>query len=318
LILYALPDSLVRASSMSSVRLESYLFTMESFAGAKNALKPDGLLVLYNQYRWQWLVEKIAAMLEETFGIPPQRYTDDRTTIFVAGGPTPGQPPDRSVFEGVATDDWPFLYMQTPQVHWLYLGMIGMFLGVSLLGVLLLAPPGTLRRPNGAFFLMGAAFLLLETKSISFFSLLFGTTWLVNAMAFAGILVSVLVANLIVQYTHIRMRKVLFAGLFAALAIAYVSPASLLLGIESTLLRYLSAVVLVFSPIFLANLIFSAEFQDEEESTSAFGWNLLGTVLGGGLEYLSLLIGHSNLLWIVAACYAATALLLARRGSRPV
>ena len=137
-------------------------------------------------------------------------------------------------------------------------------------------------------------------------------------MAFAGILVSVLVANLIVQYTHIRMRKVLFAGLFAALAIAYVSPAGALLGIESTLLRYVSAVVLVFSPIFIANLIFSAEFQDEEESTSAFGWNLLGTVLGGGLEYLSLLIGHSNLLWIVAACYAATALLLARRGSRPV
>ena len=37
-------------------------------------------------------------------------------------------------------------------------------------------------------FFMGAAFLLLETKSIVQFALLFGTTWLVNSLVFAGIL----------------------------------------------------------------------------------------------------------------------------------
>jgi hypothetical protein len=160
---------------------------------------------------------------------------------------------------------------------------------------------------------MGAAFLLLETKSIAFFSLLFGTTWLVNSLAFAGVLLSVLIANLTVQRFQMRYRSVLFVGLFAALAAAYVTPASALLSIDSPSLRYAAAVLLVFSPIFIANLIFSREFRDIDESTRAFGWNLLGAVVGGGLEYLSLVIGYRNLLWIVAACYLATALLLRNR-----
>ena len=39
-------------------------------------------------------------------------------------------------------------------------------------------------------FWMGAAFLLLETKSVVQFALLFGTTWVVNALVFGGILLS--------------------------------------------------------------------------------------------------------------------------------
>ena len=44
------------------------------------------------------------------------------------------------------------------------------------------------RRFSPHFFVLGVAFLLLETKSLVTFSLLFGTTWLVNAMAFFAIL----------------------------------------------------------------------------------------------------------------------------------
>ena len=49
-------------------------------------------------------------------------------------------------------------------------------------------------RPYADLFFMGAAFLLLETKNIATFALLFGTTWLVNALVFAGVLVIVLAA----------------------------------------------------------------------------------------------------------------------------
>ena len=41
---------------------------------------------------------------------------------------------------------------------------------------------------------MGAAFLLLETKNVVQFALLFGTTWFVNALVFFGILLAVLLA----------------------------------------------------------------------------------------------------------------------------
>ena len=37
-----------------------------------------------------------------------------------------------------------------------------------------------------------SAFLLLETKNVTGFALLFGTTWLVNAFVFAGVLLAVL------------------------------------------------------------------------------------------------------------------------------
>ena len=49
-------------------------------------------------------------------------------------------------------------------------------------------------RPYADLFFMGAAFLLLETKNIATFALLFGTTWLVNALVFAGVLIIVLAA----------------------------------------------------------------------------------------------------------------------------
>ena len=42
---------------------------------------------------------------------------------------------------------------------------------------------------------MGAAFLLLETRYVTGFALLFGSTWLVNALVFAGVLLAVLCAR---------------------------------------------------------------------------------------------------------------------------
>ena len=38
---------------------------------------------------------------------------------------------------------------------------------------------------------MGAAFMLLETKNIVQFALLFGATWFVNSLVSAGVLVAV-------------------------------------------------------------------------------------------------------------------------------
>ncbi|MCZ6805151.1 MAG: hypothetical protein O7D86_14830, partial [Proteobacteria bacterium] len=46
-VVFALPDSLMRLSAMSSVRLESFLFTLEAFADVKSHLKEDGIFVMY-------------------------------------------------------------------------------------------------------------------------------------------------------------------------------------------------------------------------------------------------------------------------------
>jgi len=67
--------------------------------------------------------------------------------------------------------------------------------------------------------------------------------------------------------------------------------------------RFLVAVVIAFAPIFLANMVFAQRFRDTGDSATAFGANLLGAMLGGVLEYLSLIIGYRWLLAVVALLY---------------
>jgi hypothetical protein len=47
-------------------------------------------------------------------------------------------------------------------------------------------------------FFLGAAFLLMEVYAINRLALLFGTTWLVSAVAIAVMLVEIVLANLVV------------------------------------------------------------------------------------------------------------------------
>jgi hypothetical protein len=100
--------------------------------------------------------------------------------------------------------------------------------------------------------------------------------------------------------------------------VAYLLSPSVFLDFESVISRFALGTLFMFLPIFFANLIFSREFKDTDESTRAFGWNLLGAVAGGGLEYLSLLTGFRNLLWVVAACYLLAALFTRLQAERAI
>jgi SAM-dependent methyltransferase len=71
LVIYALVDSLILHSGYANIRLESYLFTQQAFNDIKRVLKPDGIFVMYNYFRQGWIVERIAAMAERTFGCAP-------------------------------------------------------------------------------------------------------------------------------------------------------------------------------------------------------------------------------------------------------
>ena len=93
-----------------------------------------------------------------------------------------------------ATDDRPFLYYQGGSIPAIYLWTLAGILLISLIAVRILGGPFRAMRPYADLFFMGAAFLLLETKNIATFALLFGTTWVVNALVFAGVLVIVLAA----------------------------------------------------------------------------------------------------------------------------
>jgi hypothetical protein len=318
LVVFALPDSLTLVSTAANVRLESFLFTEQALAAVRDHLSDDGVFVLYNYYREDWLVAKLAAMLRETFGHEPLLRTWDLKKAALAAGPAVAslggaQPPGDGVdpvpaVAGAtpthATDDWPFLYLRTPFVAPYYLVALGLILLGALIAVALAARvTGTsIRRFSPHFFVLGVAFLLLETRALVSFSLLFGTTWLVNALAFFAILASVLAAILINARFPIRRPEWLYVALFATLAVAWLLPPESLL-IDPPWLRYALAAILAFAPVFCANLVFSHSFRDTRTADMAFASNLLGAMVGGALEYLALVTGYQALLLVVAALY---------------
>jgi hypothetical protein len=152
-------------------------------------------------------------------------------------------------------------------------------------------------------FLMGVAFLLLETKSIVQFALLFGTTWFVNALVFAGVLVAVFMAVELSRHVRLPSPLLLYVSLGIALALAWIVPQESLLGL-SLMPRFLAAVALAFTPVFLANLIFAQRFEQVGSSTAAFGANLLGAMIGGLLEYSAMVVGYRALLILVLVLYS--------------
>lgn len=318
LIIFALPDSLTLVSSTANIRLESFLFTDEAFQSVRDHLTPEGVFVLYNYYRDEWLISKINAMLDSTFDAPPiVRMWEAYKAIFAVGplidslngAPPPGDAVDTVPAVGeptpkAASDDWPFLYLRTPFIAPHYLAGLAFAMLIALAGILGAARVGgtPIRRFSPHFFVLGTAFLLLETRSLVSFSLLFGSTWLVNALAFFAILASVLLAIFVNARLRIRRPGLLYGMLFVALAVAFALPPESLL-IDPPWLRYALAAVVAFAPVFLANLVFTYSFRDTRTADMAFASNLLGAMAGGALEYVALLSGYRVLLVLVAALY---------------
>jgi SAM-dependent methyltransferase len=326
LIIFALPDSLTLLAGQSALRLESYLFTEQAFEAARDHLAPGGTFAMYNFYREQWLADRLAGTLTGVFGNRPcfdlgQKVGTDvgQFSVYVDGVSssslrcqTVWDPEGRTVVPP-AVDDRPFLYLRSRTIPGKYVATLFLVLLASLIGVW---TAGGAFKPMARYvdlFFMGAAFLLLETKAVVQFALLFGTTWFVNALVFAGVLAIVLLAIEVERRVHIGRPLLLFGLLFVGLLVAWVVPTDALLGL-SVVPRFLLAITIAFFPIFVANLIFAERFRDTANPTAAFGANLLGAMLGGTLEYLSLLVGFRSLLFVVAALYAVAYLTRPRTG----
>jgi len=311
MILFALPDSLTLVAGQSSLRLESYLLTQQAMQVAKDHLERDGVFVMYNFYREQWLIDRLAGTLNEIYGHPPCIDTTGLVGHFavLTTSVDPQQVSCRTVWHPMetavpppATDDHPFVYLRTRGIPSIYLLTLALILLVSFLAVRLSSGPLREMKRYVDLFFMGAAFLLLETKNVVQFALLFGTTWFVNALVFAGILLSVLAAIEVARRFSLAHPGRLYVTLAAALTLAWVVSPEWLLSL-SIVPRFVAATGIAFAPIFVANLIFAERFKDVGSSVVAFGANLLGAMIGGLLEYGALVVGYRSLLLVVAGLY---------------
>ncbi|HZN67240.1 MAG TPA: class I SAM-dependent methyltransferase, partial [Tepidisphaeraceae bacterium] len=244
LIVYGLLDSHTLLSGMGGVRLDSYVYTVDAFREARARLKPGGVIVLSFAMIRDALGRKLYLMLSEAFdGRPPValRTGYDAGVAFVAGeGVAPGAATATGLEDvtaafaneylpaDVSTDDWPFFYMSVRTYPVSYAVMIAALLAVAFVYVTRLMPAGDGAGAGGfslPCFLLGAGFMLLETKAITELALFYGSTWVVVGVVIAAILVMAYVANLLVMKTGripaLLAYVLLLASLAASLWLSY-------------------------------------------------------------------------------------------------
>jgi hypothetical protein len=324
LIVFGYLDSHTLLASLSSLRLDNYVYTLESFREAGRLLAADGTLVVAFSSGTSFLGERMFATLNRAFGAPPLAYFtayDETGVVYVEGkgarsSPLRDYPEISKELELhqkgtlLATDHWPFLYLRSRTIPISILSVLVLFLYIA---AGLLRRRVSLRRladPEGLhLFFLGAGFLLLETKGVTELSLLFGSTWVVNTVVIAAFLSMGLVSNTLVMFRPVS-RRWAYGGLFSVLIFAMFLPYSVL-GALSTAGKVLAAGGLVGLPVFFSGLVFSRTFRDVVDPAQGLGANLLGAVVGGVLENL-VMIGGTPILGVLAiVLYAISAVFLA-------
>jgi len=149
--------------------------------------------------------------------------------------------------------------------------MIAMIIGLSLVAVRVVGGPLRRMAPYVDLACLGAAFLLLETRAVTWSALLFGTTWVVNAIVFAAVLVVVLLAVEVTRrLPEKQARPAAFVFLAATLLVAWPVPTSWLLSLPVPV-RVVAAVAIAFGPVFASDIVFATRFHTTEDGTRSAG-----------------------------------------------
>jgi SAM-dependent methyltransferase len=318
LIVYGLLDSHTLLSHGSSVRLDSFVYTIEGLREARSRLKPDGVISLSFTVLSEALGRKIFLMMQEAFDgrVPLCLRSSRDNTTFLMSNDERWRPPAglmSAKFEDVtakyansteaatvSTDDWPFFYMPQRVYPKSYLIMIALILLLSLLlvGNFIAEAP---RFSHLSFFFLGAGFMLIETKGITEMGLTFGNTWQVISVVFAGMLIMAFIGNCLVQWLSIKRPLPSYVFLLAALAVGWLAARSG--GFASTPIGRIETATLLSLPLLFSGIVFSTLLSAERHISGLMAMNLMGAIVGGLLEYNSMYLGFQALYLMAMLCY---------------
>ncbi|MEW6557982.1 MAG: hypothetical protein AB1349_11640 [Elusimicrobiota bacterium] len=323
LVIFALLDSLTVFSQFSSVRLENFVFTTDSFKEVKEHLTDDGVVVIYNLFRKQWIVDRIAKMLEEVFEHKSVIYNltemENFAMMFNGNGLKKMKFPELqslssqqqfkpSILKNYniksTTDNWPFLYLKKPTIPGHYLLAITLILLFSC-GLIYLSSGiscGIKGGINNHYFFLGCGFMILETSAIVRMALLLGSTWLVNSMVIIAILIMAFCSSYYVRLLKPDDNRKYYLFLFLLIIANIIVPLKTFLGFPYYVRIVLSS-LLLFLPIFFSGIIFATSFNKTPNPAEALGSNLIGAMFGGCLEYISLKFGYSSLFVVLLLAY---------------
>jgi spermidine synthase len=328
LIIFSLLDSHTTTSHFTNIRIDNYVYTREAIQRAKSLLKPDGLFIVKFQVDNPWIAGRLFKLMQDAFGQDPVQFQSDvggydSSGRFFVGGSR--ERLTRAIADPVlarylashskmlmedarlTTDDWPYFYQHEPGLPII---VILISLAVLIICGWFLRQAGGEREGNELHFMfLGAGFMLLEAQIVSKMALLFGTTWLVNAIVVAGLLCLIVAANLVYGSLPRIPLQVAYAGLFLSLAVMFAVPLEKLF-FELWWVRAIVATLALCVPVFFAGIIFVSSFARAGFRGSALGSNLFGSLAGGLLESLSLWFGLKSLIILAAALYLGSAIFL--------
>ncbi|MCP4349602.1 MAG: hypothetical protein GY795_29325 [Desulfobacterales bacterium] len=330
-ICYGLLDSHAMFSSMSSLRLDNYVYTEEGIRAAWKHLSKQGhLSISFSIFAGPWIMHRLYWTITKATGTEPIVVYNKMNygATYIVGADMAELHYDRlknysrlysgpNVMKTVRTtsDNWPFLYIRPSQVPWGYIIILVLVLVIAFIATpLVFGWKSITSEFDPALFFMGAAFLLIETRGITTLSLVLGSTWIVNSAIFAGILLMVLLANLCVERFGFQNPLPWFFFLLLSVVLLYFFDNSVLNKFP-LLYRALAGGVINALPVGFAGIIVSIVLSRSSDPTASLGSNLLGSVIGGCLEYLSMYIGLSALVQIALILYLS-ALFFAMKKNR--
>ncbi len=317
-------DSQTALSTMSSVRLDNYLYTRESISAATKHLSARGIASLSFATQPDWLRARLYQMVKEEGGGELLAFNtsfDAPNAILIIWGPglagcaeelskkysdILAEPSSLMTPVEIPTDDWPFLYQRARNLPVVSLSTLLLVLVIS---ALLIQSRFRLRggtfAENLQFFLLGAGFLLLETRAMLAVAILFGSTWIVNSIIISLVLLMALIANFFVMRQKAFGEGLAYVLLTIALLFMYFCPLSNFVG-QEMLVKLLAAGLLLGVPFFFTGTIFARAFSRVRQPEVALGINILGAILGGCLEYLSVVFGANGLVLLALMVYLAS------------
>jgi predicted O-methyltransferase YrrM len=329
-------------TSMTNARLDHYVYTVESLAHAKKLLNPGGVVVLSFVIQKPFVADRMTRALTTVFGhrpvtfhVPPNGYGGGNT-VFVCGDSEEAirgriaeqpalaalvaeweaaSPVETAGTTELATDDWPYIYLEKPSIPVLYFLLAGVLVLLFARGVQRLEVTDTIRAFGGSgwhFFFLGAAFMLLEVQNVSKAAVVLGNTWTVNAVIISGILLMILLSNLLVA----RRPRVPLAPVYALLVGSCVGLYFLDLSRFAFLPYPTKAAVvglLTSLPMLFSGVVFIRSFAATDRKDMALGANLMGSLVGGLLQTVTFVTGIKALLLIVAGLYLVAVLTRPRR-----
>ena len=318
-------------TAMTNARLDHYVYTIESIKQAKSRLNDGGIMVLSFEAQKPYIRDRIRLALKDAFQQEPIVFNIPYTSygwggvMFVTGdlGTVQGQLDSNKklaeYIEGlktkypvvygndakITTDDWPYIYLAAPKIPNLY---------YLLFGIMVLLLVRSMRKWEAKinvtfnhsdfwhFFLLGAAFLLLEVQNISKASVVLGNTWQVNAVIITSVLTMALIANWIeYKFPKLSTTPVYFLLIATSVGLYFIDLATfnpLPYTVKSIVVGSLTSLPMLFSGI-----VFIRSFARAANKSNALGANLIGALVGALMQSVTFVTGIKALLLIVAILY---------------